>query len=84
MPNSIVAAIRSVIQAVVSLAIVAIGNYVLIELGVTIDVVAITETISVFVFGLLVWAFNAFGNQFPVVNTVLSLGFGSGAATYEA
>lgn len=84
MPNSIVAAVRSVIQALVSLAIVAVGNYLLVELGVTIDVVAITEAISVFVFGLLVWAFNALGAQFPIVNTVLSLGFGSGAATYEA
>lgn len=83
MPNSIVAAVRSVIQALVSLVIVAIGNYVLIELGVTIDVVAITEAISVFVFGLLVWAFNALGARFPIVNAVLSLGFGSGAATYE-
>ena len=83
MSNPIVAAVRSVIQALVALAVVAVGNYVLVELGVTIDAEAITETISLFAFGLLVWGFNVLGAQFPIVNTVLSLGFGSGPATYE-
>ena len=84
MPNSIVAAIRSVIQAVVAIGVVAVGNFLLAELGVQIEVEAITEALSVAAFGLLVWAFNALGAQFPVINTVLSLGFGAGAATYEA
>ena len=83
MSNPIVAAVRSVIQAVVAIAVVAIGNYLLAELGVVFEVEAITEAISVAAFGLLVWAFNALGAQFPIVNTVLSLGFGSGPATYE-
>ncbi len=83
MSNPIVAAIRSVIQAVVAIAVVALGNFLLTELGVTIEVEAITETISVAAFGLLVWAFNAIGAQFPIVNTVLSLGFSADAASYE-
>ena len=83
MSNPIVAAVRSVIQAVVAIAVVAIGNYLLAELGVVFEVEAITEAISVAAFGLLVWAFNALGAQFPIVNTVLSLGFASSAATYE-
>ncbi len=83
MSNPIVAAIRSVVQALVSLAIVAIGNVVLTELGVEIDVVAITETVSLAVFAGLVWAFNALGVQFPIVNTILSLGFSADAASYE-
>ena len=83
MSNPIVAAVRTVIQALVSLVIVAVGNYLLVELGVTIDVVAITETISLGVFGLLVWAFNALGAQFPIVNTVLSLGLSTTPAAFE-
>ncbi len=83
MSNSIVAAIRSVIQAVVAIAVVAVGNFLLTELGVTIEVEAITETVSVAAFGLLVWAFNAVGAKFPIVNTVLSLGFSADAASYE-
>ena len=82
MSNPIVAAVRSVIQALVALVVVAVANYVLVELGVVIDAEAITQTISVFVFGLLVWGFNALGAQYPIVNTVLSLGFGAAPANY--
>ena len=82
MSNPIVAAIRSVIQAVVAIGVVAVANYVLAELGVVIDAEAITETLSVFAFGLLVWGFNVLGAQWPIVNTVLSLGFGAAPANY--
>ncbi len=83
MSNPIVAAVRSVVQALVSLVVVALGNYVLVTLGVDIDVVAITESVSLFAFGLLVWGFNVVGAQFPIVNTVLSLGLSTDAASYE-
>ena len=83
MSNSIVAAVRSVIQAVVAIVVVAFANFVATELGVVIDEAAITETISVFAFGVLVWAFNALGAQFPIVNTVLSFGLSADAASYE-
>ena len=82
MSNPIVAAIRSVIQALVAIVVVAVGNYVLAELGVVIDVEAITGTISVAVFGGLVWLFNWLGAQYPIVNTVLSFGFGAAPANY--
>ena len=83
MSNPIVAAVRTVIQALVALVVVAVANYVLVELGVTIDAEAITETISLFAFGLIVWAFNALGAQFPIVNTVLSLGLSTTPAAFE-
>ncbi len=83
MSNPIVAAIRSMVQAIVAIGVVAVGNFVATELGVVIEVEAITQAISVAVFTGLVWAFNALGAQFPIVNTVLSLGFSADAASYE-
>ncbi|KKM73994.1 hypothetical protein LCGC14_1404830 [marine sediment metagenome] len=82
--NPIVAAVRSVVQAIIALAVVAVANFVLTNLGVVIDEVAITEALSVFAFGLLVWLFNWIGTTFPIVNTVLSLGLSTGGASYEA
>ncbi len=83
MSNPIVAAIRSGIQAGVAIAVVAIGNVVLTYLGVTIDVEGISETLSVATFTGLVWLFNVAGARFPIINTVLSLGFGATAPSYE-
>lgn len=83
MSNPVVAAVRSVIQALVSIAVVALANYVLVELNLTIDAEAITQTLSVAVFGFLVFGFNALGARFPIVNTVLSLGFGAAPPSYE-
>ena len=82
--NPIVAAVRSVVQAVVALGVVAVANILAVQLGVEIDVAGITEAISLGVFGLLVWLFNWIGTTFPVVNTVLSLGLANGGASYEA
>ena len=83
MSNPIVAAVRSMIQAGVAIAVVAVGNVVLTYLGVEIDAKAITETLSVAAFGALVWLFNAAGARFPIINTILSLGFGASAPSYE-
>ena len=83
MSNPIVAAIRSVVQALVAIVVVALANYLATELGVVIEAEAVTQTISVAVFGALVWAFNAVGARFPIVNTFLSVGFSADAASYE-
>ena len=80
--NPIVAAVRSVVQAIVSLGVVALGNVLLSSLGVSIEVEAITQTVSLAAFGGLVWAFNALGAKYPVINKVLSLGMATGAAEY--
>ena len=83
MSNPFVAAVRSVIQALASLVVVAVANVVLSYLGVELDVAALSETLSLAAFGALVWLFNAAGAKFPIVNTVLSLGFGAGAPVYD-
>ena len=83
MSNPLVAAIRSMVQAVASLAVVAGANVALTYLGVELDTVALTESLSLGAFGALVWAFNALGTRFPVINTVLSLGFGATAPVYD-
>ena len=82
MSNPFIAAVRSVIQAVVALGVVAVGNVLLVYLGVTIDVEALTELASLGAFGFLVYVFNALGARYPIINTILSLGFGAGAANY--
>ena len=82
--NPIVAAVRSVIQALVALVVVAVANYLAVELGVVIDAEAITQTISVAVFGFVVLGVNWLGAQFPFVNTLFSLGLSTTPASFEA
>ena len=82
--NPIVAAVRSVIQALVALIVVAVANYLAVELGVVIEAEAITQTISVAVFGIVVLGVNWLGAQFPFVNTLFSLGLSTTPATFEA
>ena len=82
--NPLVAAVRTVVQALVSIAVIAVGNYTLTTLGVELDVEAIAQYVSVGALGLLVLGFNWLGAQFPIVNTVLSLGLSTGSAAYEA
>ena len=82
--NPIVAAVRSVIQALVALVVVAVANYLATELGVVIETEAITQTISVAVFGFVVLGVNWLGAQFPFVNTLFSLGLSTTPATFEA
>jgi len=82
MSNPFIAAVRSVIQAVVALGVVAVGNFLLVYLNVTIDIEALTELASLGLFGFLVFAFNALSTRYPIINTILSLGFGAGAASY--
>ena len=82
--NPIVATVRSVIQALVAIVVVAVANYLAIELGVVIETEAITQTISVAVFGIVVLGVNWLGAQFPFVNTLFSLGLSTTPATFEA
>ena len=82
--NPIVAAVRSVIQALVALVVVAVANYLATELGVVIEAEAITQTISVAVFGVVVLGVNWLGATFPVVNSLFSLGLSTTPATFEA
>ncbi len=82
--NPIVAAVRSVVQALVAIVVVAVANYLAVELGVVIEAEAITQTISVAVFGVVVLGVNWLGAQFPLVNTLFSLGLSTDAASYEA
>ncbi len=84
MSNPVVATIRSVVQAVVALGVVAIGNLTLMYLDLTINVAALTETVSLFEIGLLVWAFNKAGEQWPWINQILSLGQAKAPAEYSS
>ena len=82
--NSMIAAVRSVIQALVAIVVVAVANYLAVELGVVIETEAITQAISVGVFGLVVLGVNWLGGQFPLVNTLVSLGLNTSTPSYEA
>ena len=82
MSHPVVAAIRSVVQAIVSLGVVAVANVTLFYLNVQLEVPAITESLSLFAFGLLVWLFNVAGDRWPVINTILSLGQSTVTPTY--
>ncbi len=83
MSNPFIAAVRSMIQALAALVVVAVANVAMSYLGVELDVAALSETLSLAAFGGLVWLFNAAGTRWPIVNTVLSLGFGTSPPAYE-
>ncbi len=82
--NSMIAAVRSVIQALVAIVVVAVANYLAVELGVVIETEAITQAISVGVFGAVVLGVNWLGGQVPFVNTLVSLGLNTSTPSYEA
>lgn len=82
-----IAVVRSGVQWLIGLAVTStvgsgIVTFLSEQLGIELDTAWLVNTVSLFIFGIVVWLVNKFGKNFDWINRIISLGLSKTGPAY--
>lgn len=82
MRDQIIAAVRTTMQGVVTVAAASVSAWLLTKFGIDVDLTTVVPLVVVIALGVVTFVLNWLQERFPVIGKILSLGMSASGPSY--